>query len=88
MKVFVAAIVLVGLCVLGMCIGIFFHREFPKGDIDDNPELRSRGIECYRYEDERQRKEAPLGQRTACSGEYSSSCKGCAFYDIEKLNGK
>lgn len=88
MKVFLAALALVALCVLGMCVGVLFHREFPKGDIDDNPELKRRGIQCYRYEDERLRNEAPLGQRSVCSGDYSPSCRGCAFYDTEKLMKK
>ena len=88
MKVFVAALILVGLCVLGMCVGVLFHRGFPKSDIDDNPELRKRGIQCFRYEDERLRKEAPLGQRALCSGEYSPSCRGCAFFELEKTTNK
>ena len=50
MKVFLAAVILVAFCVAIMCVGILFGRKFPSSDVDDNPELKKRGISCYRHE--------------------------------------
>ena len=45
MKVFLAALVFVGLAVLLLGVNIFFfHRPFPDGEISTNPEMRKRGI--------------------------------------------
>ncbi len=84
MKVFLAAVVLVAFCVAIMCIGVFFHRDFPSSDVDDNPELLKRGISCYRHEDERLQNEGKAGPGAKCSGEYSGACEGCSFYGLQK----
>ena len=34
MKIFVAALILVGICVLAMSIGILAGKGFPKSDVD------------------------------------------------------
>lgn len=88
MKVFVAALVLVALCVLGMCVGIFFHKGFPKTDIDQNEELRKRGISCYKHEDARLQQEAYGKGAVGCTGVYSDACEGCAMFDLEKIKKK
>lgn len=73
MKVFVAAIILVGICVLLMSVGILMHRGFPKYDIGSNEQMRRRGIVCFKDED------AALHRPSSCSGEYTSACNDCAF---------
>lgn len=86
---FLAVLVLVGLCVIGMCVGIIFHRGFPKYDVGSNPEMRKRGISCYKDEDARIRKEVLSGSKSAgCTGEYSDACEGCAFFEIENFYSK
>ena len=84
MKVFLAVLILVGLCVLGMSIGILMNRGFPKSEVDGNEELRKRGIQCFKHEDARLQKEGKLGERFVCDGLYSESCKGCSFFELEK----
>ncbi len=89
MKVFLAALLLVGLCVLGMCVGVLFHKGFPKYDVGSNPEMRKRGITCYKDEDARIQREASRGSRSAaCTGEYSEACDGCALYQFESITNK
>lgn len=88
MKVFLAALVLVALCVLGMCVGILFHKGFPKTDIDQNEELRKRGISCYKHEDERLQRGGASGSKLQCDGNYSDACTGCAFFDLENFKKK
>ena len=73
MKVFLLALVLVGLCVFLMCFNIIFRKkEFPKYDVGSNEEMRRRGIRCYKDED------AALHSRK-CSGNYSEACKDCSL---------
>ena len=88
MKIFLAAIILVAICVIIMCVGVFFGRKFPSSDVDDNEELKKRGIRCYKYEDARLRKEGKLGERVQCDSDYSDACKSCAFFDLETYRNK
>ena len=61
MKVFLAALVFVGLAVLLLGVNIFFfHRPFPDGEISTTPEMRKRGIKCA--------KEEELEMCAACKG--------------------
>ena len=82
--VFLAALLFVGLCVLGLGVNIFFRKggKFPQTDIGGNDAMRRLGIKCPR-EEEMERLSG--GKRSAsCTGEYSDACSGCAFYDLEK----
>ncbi len=47
-KILLAAVVFIGLCLVGMCFNILFRKggKFPESDIGRNPELRKRGIRC------------------------------------------
>ena len=53
MEIFIAALVLVGLCVVGLCFNIIFRKDgkFPETEIENNREMRKRGIKCAK-EDE------------------------------------
>ena len=53
MKVFLAAVVFVGLCVLGLGFNIFFRKDghFPDTEISTNPEMRKLGIKCAKEEE-------------------------------------
>ena len=88
MKIFVAALVLVALCVLGMAVGVLFHKGFPKTDIDRNEEMRKRGIRCFKHEDESFHSKKTSAGSLSCDGNFSASCEGCAFFDLEKQNKK
>ncbi|MBR1706385.1 MAG: hypothetical protein IJ721_06305 [Bacteroidales bacterium] len=83
MKVFLAALVFVGLAVLLLGVNIFlFKRPFPDGEISTNPEMRRRGIKCAKQEEmELLRKQT--GQ-AACDGQFSDACSGCALFGLEK----
>ena len=82
MKVFLAAVVFVGLAVLLLGVNIFFfHRPFPDGEISTNPEMRKRGIQCAKQEElellARQR------GKKVCDGQYSDACASCALFGKE-----
>ncbi|MBR5700667.1 MAG: hypothetical protein IKX37_06195, partial [Bacteroidales bacterium] len=53
MKVFLAAVLFIGLCVLGLGVSIFFRKNghFPETDISKNKEMQRLGITCP-HEDE------------------------------------
>ena len=78
MKVFLAAIVFVGLAVLLLGVNVFFfNRPFPDGEISTNPEMQKRGIKCAKQE-ELEMLAAQKG-RKVCSGNYSEACESCAL---------
>lgn len=84
MKLFLAVLILVGICVLAMSVGILAGRGFPKTDVDANEELRKRGITCFKHEDARLQSEGLAGSRAAgCNGSFSDACKGCSLFKME-----
>lgn len=85
MKVFVAALVLVAVCVLLMSVGVLMRRGFPKYDLGSNEKLRGRGIVCFGEEDAalhrgRGRKGLPAG----CDGNYSEACRDCNLFGKQR----
>ena len=75
MTVFLAAAVLLGLGVFGMCVSIIFKKDghFPHYDVGSNEEMRKRGIRCFKDED------ADLHGKV-CKGNFSEACKDCNLY--------
>ena len=90
LKVFLAAVVFIGLCVLGLGFNIFFRKggHFPHTDISTNPDMRRLGIKCPRQEELEMLRgagkdgsgEGSNDRPAACTGEYTDACKGCALY--------
>ena len=77
--VFLAVLVLVGLCVLGLGVNVlFFKKDFPKYDVGSNEEMKRMGIRCFKDED------AALHGRP-CTGERSDACTDCQFYKRQSL---
>ena len=73
MTTFLAAAIVLGLGILGMCVFLLKKDgEFPKYDVGSNPEMQKRGIRCFKDED------AELhGKPVKCDGNYSEACKDC-----------
>lgn len=70
---FIAAAVILGLGVLGMCVFLLKKDgEFPKYDVGSNPEMQKRGIRCFKDED------AKLHNKI-CSGNFSEACNDCSL---------
>ena len=80
MKVFLAALLLVGLCVVGLCFNIIFRKDgkFPETEIEINREMRKRGIKCAK-EDEIKLwgKKGPDGKPECSEGGCSSCGTNC-----------
>ena len=82
MKVFLAAVVFVGLAVLLLGVNIFFfHRPFPDGEISTNPEMKKRGIKCAK-EEELELLARKQGKKV-CDGNFSDACASCSLYRKE-----
>lgn len=85
-----AAVVFVGLCVVGLCFNIIFRKngKFPETEISRNPEMRRRGIRCVNEEEAiRLRKErAEASSKTLSCKEFDcGTCAGCdLFRSVEK----
>lgn len=78
MKVFVITIILVGLCVFGLCFNIIFKKDgkFPDGEIAHNKELKKRGIVCASAEEK-----ILWSKKGSKNRKSSSSCSSAAEDD-------
>lgn len=87
MKVFLIALALVALCVIGLCFNIIFRKDgqFPETEIENNREMKKLGIKCAKAEEMqlwgKKNKRTP-----SCDGDTScSACAGCSFNKTEEL---
>lgn len=80
MKVLFAAILLVGICVVLLCVGILLGRGFPQYDIGSNEKLKARGITCYKDEDAALHRKG----RKVCDGNFSDACSTCSLYSANE----
>ena len=76
MEFFIAVLILIALCVFGLCFNIIFRKDgkFPETEIENNREMKKRGITCAK-EDEIKLwgKKGPDG-KPECSEGGCSSC--------------
>ena len=76
MKIFIAALLLVGLCIIGLCFNIIFRKDgkFPETEIENNKEMRKRGIKCAKEEEMKLWGRKDKDGRPECDGSSCSSC--------------
>jgi len=88
-KVFAAALLLIALCVIGLCFNIIFRKngKFPDTEIESNANMKKLGIKCVKAEEMALwRKEHGGNDAPSCHGEGGcTSCAGCSFYKEEKV---
>ena len=84
MELFIAALLLVGLCIVGMCFNIIFRKDgkFPETEISNNKEMRKRGIRCAKEEEMRLWGNKKGGNVT-CDSSACGTCGGC---DLKRDN--
>lgn len=82
-----AAVIFVGLCVLGLGFNIFFRKngKFPQTEIGSNEDMRRLGIKCVK-EEEMERLAGKKSGDGLCDGNYSDACGSCALYGTERKN--
>ena len=80
MEILIAAVILIALCVFGLCFNIIFRKDgkFPETEIENNKEMRKRGIKCAK-EDEMKLwgKKNPDGTPTCDEGGCASCGSDC-----------
>lgn len=79
MRVFIAALIFLGISIFIMCFNIIFRKgkEFPDSIIEHNKELRKRGIICPHEEEIRMWKKTH--KTAACNScEGNKNCVNCA----------
>ena len=81
-KILLAALVLVGLCVVGLCFNIIFRKNgrFPETEISRNREMRKRGIICAKAEERRIWGRKNRKGHATCSDIGCSDCAGCELH--------
>ena len=81
MKVFLAALIIIGIGVFAMCFNIIFlKKDFPQSDVGANENMWKMGIRCMKEEElDRLARE----KKAPCPGTYSDACAGCGLYKIE-----
>ena len=87
LRVFLAALLFVGLCVLGLGLNIFFRKNghFPDTEIESNPAMKRLGIKCAKQEEIELWAKSKGGRRPeGCDGNYSDACKSCALFGTHK----
>lgn len=87
MKIFIAALLLVGICIIGLCFNIIFRKngKFPETEIERNKEMRKLGIKCAK-EDELKMWGRRNGKKyPSCSDIGCGDCAGCgALTDLKE----
>ena len=87
LRVFLAAVLFIGLCVLGLGFSIFFRKNghFPNTEIETNPDMKRLGIKCAKQEELELWAKTKEGQRPpGCDGNYSDACKSCGLYGLHQ----
>lgn len=81
MEIFIAALLLVSLCIIGLGVNIFFRKDgkFPETEIENNVQMRKRGIRCAKEEEMRiwgrkNGKDIPSCSESGCS-DCSAGCR-------------
>lgn len=87
MKIFLAALILVALCVVGLCFNIIFRKNghFPDTEIESNENMKKLGIKCAKAEEMELWGRKKKGKAPSCKGsEGCGSCSSCSFYRTGK----
>lgn len=83
MKIFLLCLVLVGLCVFGMCFNVIFRKDgkFPEYEVGSNEEMKKKGIKCLHQEEAEMRasrkgkKHININCNESCSDCRETECR-------------
>lgn len=83
MKIFIAAVIFIGLCVIGLCFNIIFRKDgkFPETEISSNKEMRKLGIRCAKEDELRLWGKKNGKKNPTCSDLGCADCAGCNVID-------
>jgi hypothetical protein len=70
MEIFIFTVILLALCVAGLCVRIFIKGEFTENEIGSNKNMKKLGIKCVKNEETEQRRKNKSG----------NDCSACSFF--------
>lgn len=75
MKVFISALLLLGIGVLGMSFNIIFRKKsFPQTEVGSNENMKKMGIKCIKEEEEAGKKHINTRSYESCSNCGETKC--------------
>ena len=79
MEIFIAALLLVGISVIGLCFNIIFRKngQSPETELSNNKEMKKLGIRCAKEEELRIWGKKNGKAHPSCSDLGCGSCAGC-----------
>ena len=79
MQIFLISLLLVALCVAGLCFNIIFRKDgkFPDTEISSNVEMRKRGIRCVKEEEMKLWGKRHGKKKFTCADLGCTDCGGC-----------
>ena len=88
MEIFIAALLLVGLSIIGLCFNIIFRKNghFPETEISSNKEMRKLGIRCAKEEELRLWGKKNGKEYPTCSDLGCSSCSASCTFNPDNKN--
>jgi len=77
MQVFLLALAIVAICVLGMCFNIIFRKDgkFPEYEVGSNKEMKRLGIKCVHQEEAERNKQKRSSDIKIDCDESCSDCR-------------
>lgn len=83
MEIFIAALLLVGISITGLCFNIIFRKNgrFPDTEISHNPAMKKLGIRCAKEEELRLWGKKNGKKYPSCSDLGCGDCAGCGLTD-------
>ncbi len=83
MKIFIAAVIFIGLCVIGLCFNIIFRKDgkFPETEISSNREMRKLGIRCAKEDELRLWGKKNGKKHPTCADLGCGDCAGCGVIE-------
>lgn len=83
MEIFIAALLLIGLCVFGLCFNIIFRKNghFPETDVGSNKEMRKRGLICAKEDELKMWRKKQTAEK--CDDSSCADCAGCDIVNKE-----
>lgn len=88
LKVLLASIIFVGLCVIGLGVNIFFrNKPFPETEVSRNKDMRRLGIKCMHQLDSELHKAGEAAKEETgelCDGDFDEACESCTLYRYER----
>lgn len=77
MEVFLAAVVVLGIAIFGMCFNIIFRKDgkFPEYEVGSNSKMREMGIKCMKEEQIESDKKIKLDCNGSCGNCRETECR-------------